>query len=332
MARHPQNNEKVAGHVPRPFYVIGVCTRNRPEQLQRLISSIANLDIPEDFAATVAIIDNNQTPQTDPASFSLPKTWNIVVQHQPTPGLVHARNTLFDVAQDLGADWLLGIDDDEWLEPDWLKEWQRGINTIDADILVGTTTMVYPEPLHPLHPRAQFPVSAAGQRPKVLQTANYAVRRQVFDNKQGSGLRFDPYFNKSGGEDAEFLLRAMRQHKLSVSSWQNAKTSEPRGADRASLRYELWRGIRNEVNGYHIAAKHRADGLTPIWRSVPLVALRSANRNLVLGTGLVLLALARFVGRRPNAGPTLGRALHRYARLGSFPAYKMKLLEQEYGN
>jgi glycosyltransferase involved in cell wall biosynthesis len=326
-----EKNKKVVAHTPRPFYVIGICTRNRRDNLQRLINSISDLRFPDGIRLAIAIVDNNDTLQVLATDFDLPESIDLVIHHEPRPGLVYARNALFEVVEDMGGDWLLGIDDDEWLDSEWLAEWHRGTNKWSAGILVGTATLIFREGLHPLHPKEQFPLPTEGKLPRVYTTANYAIHKSVFDRKSGLGLRFDPTFDKSGGEDTELMLRAMRQHGIRVLGWPFSKAYEMRGADRDTFKYEIWRGIRNQVNFYCTAKKHYELGIVSIWNGPTFTILKSMNRNLVFGVGLTFLACGKLVLLREDAGATLGRALRRFARLGAIVPYRMGTMNHEYG-
>ncbi len=322
---------EAADQDPRPSYVIGICTRNRADLLDRLVTSIGKLEVPDQIRLSLIILDNNEVLQTAAADFDLPATIDVFVEHEPKAGLVFARNALFAAAQARTADWLLGIDDDVWLAPDWLVEWHRGLQNTGSGIMVGTTTFVYQDDLHPLHPRSQFPEPVVGKRPPILGTSNYAVHRFVFDSSTGLGLRFDARFNHCGGEDSEFMLRAIRQHEVKVTGWPSARVFETRSGGRTAMRYELWRGIRNQVNLFHIAARHRELGISSIWQSVPIVVLKCFNRNLVFGTGLLALSLIKFIGLRKDAGATLGLALRRFARLGAVVPFIKGTSYNEYG-
>lgn len=330
-AEYRQDSE-VADLDPRLSYVIGICTRNRLDLLQRLVGSIRELRIPDSIDLEVIIVDNNDTRQVYEKDFDVPETVGLSVHHEAQPGLVYARNALFDIAELRGADWLLGIDDDEWLDTEWLVEWHRGTKNSGSGIMVGTTTFFFQDGLHPFHPRGQFPVPKEGKRPPILGTFNYAIHRSVFGRKSGLGMRFDLHFNKSGGEDLEFMLRAMRQHNVIVTGWPHAKAYEIRSSDRASMRYEIWRGIRNQVNAYTVAARHSELGITGYRHGVQIVVLRSIARNILFGTALLGLTLVKFIARRKDTGATFGQALRRFARASAFVPFKMGKIHQEYGN
>ena len=324
--------KKAARDHPRPFFVIGVCTRGRGDSLRQLIDSIAAQAIPDKIRLEILIVDNNDEMQTVSTQFSDATDIPITVKHEPRRGLVNARNALFGAAQDIGADWILGIDDDEWLHPDWLVAWHRGTQRFPGSILVGTATLLHGDDLHPLHPRWEAPLPIEGGRPGVLTTANYAVPKDVFDEQNGLGLRFDLKFNDRGGEDAEFMLRAKRQHKIPVLGWPSARAFEMRGADRQSFQYEVWRGVRNQVNFYHVAQRHWELGISTYLQSPPITILATSNRNLLLGCGLMLFALLKYITFRKDAGTTLGRSIRRFARTGAVVPYLFGTIRNEYVN
>jgi GT2 family glycosyltransferase len=113
-----QTSSTDAPTVPPPSLTVAICTRERPDELARVLDSL-ELQVHRDF--TVLVVDN--APTSDATS-------NVVERYrdrfarldyvaETTPGLSHARNrALATIDTELVA-W---IDDDETADANWLTE------------------------------------------------------------------------------------------------------------------------------------------------------------------------------------------------------------------
>lgn len=294
--------------------VIGICTRGRDALLRRLIDSILLQQVPRDHDVSLLIVDNNDHPQVQSALHDLGGPFPIEVVHEGRVGLVHARNRVLDEAASRGADWFIGVDDDEWVAEDWLAQFITGMKALGRPILLGHCQFVHDESLSPYVPPMQFSVRKHGRRPSVYAAGNFALRRDMFDQAHGPGLRFDPAFNESGGEDSEFLLRAELQYGLVPASWPDAVVFEDWVGVRATLRHRMRREWRVRCTWYRIAWLHCRMGLRPSYLRMIRQALGQLIRNLVYGAIGLVVGVAMLLVRRPIARKRIGRALLRLAR------------------
>ncbi len=280
-----------------PNLVIAVCTRKRRELLLRLLKSIWAQPRPDLFKTSVLIIDNNDTPTVTIADLGLADTFPLIIKHQPQTGLVHARNMVLDVAENMQAEWVICVDDDEWVAEDWLESFVSGIQTIEADMLVGRTNVIHDDTqLFVPHKKKRDIIP--GAKNKQLTSSNLALRNSVFDKTQGAGLRFDTRFNESGSEDTEFMLRARRVHGLSILNWPKAEVYEEWFGSRASLWYRLKRRAKFQQNTFRISALHRQAGYLNDRHSLWVRILRHVNRSAVFGTAkLIKGTLTLFANR-----------------------------------
>lgn len=120
-----------------PHMTVVVCTRERPEMLQRCLQSLLTLDYP-DYA--ILVVDND--PLTDRTrevveGFASPMIEYIV---EPRKGLSRARNT---AVTSVGDGIVAFIDDDEVASRNWLAEIARGFHDHpEADAVAGAMVPV----------------------------------------------------------------------------------------------------------------------------------------------------------------------------------------------
>lgn len=94
-----------------PTVSVVVCTRDRPQQLDRCLASLASLDYP---TCHVLVVDN--APR-DERSREVALHWGVQYLIEPARGLSRARNR---GARSSGSEIVAYIDDDAVPEPDWL--------------------------------------------------------------------------------------------------------------------------------------------------------------------------------------------------------------------
>lgn len=107
-----------------PRCSVVVCSRDRPEDLRRCLSSLAIQDHP-DYA--VWVVDNapaNDVTRQVVESFGADMDIHYVAE--PRPGLSRARNAA--LRGDLDGDWVAWLDDDEVADPMWLTELMRAFD------------------------------------------------------------------------------------------------------------------------------------------------------------------------------------------------------------
>jgi len=102
---------------------ICICTCRRAELLKKCLASIAVVDVPERVQIHVSIIDNDDAQSAADYIALLKKDYPFVLhyQHVMSSGIPYARNRAIDLTLELKCDYLAFIDDDEWVEIEWLK-------------------------------------------------------------------------------------------------------------------------------------------------------------------------------------------------------------------
>lgn len=182
--------------------LIGICTYKRPQMLMDCLTSLAFLDIPDDVSVSIAVADNECSSQTREivASHGIQVTY----LEAPIRGLSAARNTILSHADEIRPNWIAFLDDDQTAPRDWIIQLMATLSEKPADIICSRVRYLSDNGsllreshtdwrVHPIH---------AG-----IGTNGVMFRYHLAD-PQGMGLRFDPRFSTSGGEDRFFFLNA----------------------------------------------------------------------------------------------------------------------------
>ncbi|MEX0774300.1 MAG: glycosyltransferase [Phycisphaeraceae bacterium] len=109
---------------------IAIATWNRAELLRLTLPTLAAARVPDGVQARIIVCDNNSTDATrqvvDEAARASAAAGGLAISyvHEAAQGLSHARNHLIDAAD---GDWVLFVDDDVKVEPDWLAHYVSGI-------------------------------------------------------------------------------------------------------------------------------------------------------------------------------------------------------------
>lgn len=194
-------------------------THNRCELLARTLESIALVRVPDGVTVDALIVANACTDDTagvaERGLAALPFAGRVVVED--TPGLNVARTRA--VAETAGDICAL-LDDDVWLDEQWLAGLHDAFTTHDADMVGGRVELWWEEIQRPnwLPDRAVGLLSAnegRGDKVEVLTApwgiigANFAFRRSVFDHIGGFQPGLDRVGNQLlGSGEIEFVQRA----------------------------------------------------------------------------------------------------------------------------
>lgn len=312
----------------QPRIAIGICTRQRNALLRRLLKTLWQQPIPDRYAIEVIIVDNNDVPTVTQKLLALPPKFSITIIHEARPGLVTARNRLFEAAVASGAEWLLGLDDDTWVEPDWLAQFIVGLETLNAEIIVAAKQKVYPSDKSAYVVCFSQNQQPAGASTKIFSTTNYALHRRVFAPAPGLGLRFEPMLNQSGAEDFEFMLRAKKQYGITPVNWPLSVVSEEMSG---SFIDQLKRHHFDQLTRFHVTRLHRkTTGRGSVFGNALKAALLT-NRHFIFGTGDCLLGLVMLALRHPKARQTIGKGLLSWARVAAIVPFLFGKTAQRYG-
>ena len=311
--------------------VVGICTSGRNDLLLRLLKTLGEQRAPSSNRIQVVVVGNDVSDTVNSLLSQIDFPFSVAVVQEARPGVVRARNTLFDAAEEYAAEWLVSIDDDTWLAPGWLEAWIEGTNQRPADILIGPTTLVYDATVSKFHPQNQFPALSADRRPAIMATVNYAIHKSIFHRTDGLGLRYDMALNHCGGEGTEMMFRAIRQHSIKVLGWPHPHSFEERTGRRGELRTHLKRVMQDQIVSYRIAALHRRLGLLQANGNMASLLVRRTCRYLVEFLGLLFGGIAKLIVSPDQGQRMIGKALEKLVRFWAVIPFVMGLVPQTYG-
>lgn len=186
----------------RTSLTLAVCTRNRPAALARLIDSLGEQEWPQ--GATLLVVDNDPDGSARPVVDAL-DSFPVVTEYvmEPRPGYSTVRNRALDAASSSVA--VCFVDDDAVVPRDWIRQ-------------MNDTFLQHPDSI--VRSRyAHVPTLPDGPR-EMVEAIDGLGDLSARQPAGTSGLllptgvlgdaRFDEYFDRSGGEDMDLLLRLGR--------------------------------------------------------------------------------------------------------------------------
>jgi glycosyltransferase involved in cell wall biosynthesis len=256
-------------------FAVAVITRRRPHGLSRLMESLDRLE-PSSGAGPidirVLVIENDDAPSTLP-----PSRWPCTHVLEPRRGIPAARNRALDEAMRLepAPDWIAFVDDDETVEPDWLRHLADA--AVGAPILTGPARPALPGPVPAwaLATRAYVqPDHADGATVNEAYTNNIALHRSLVAL---AACRFDERLLLRGGSDTH-LTRMLARSGHAIRWCARAVTHEHYPASRLTPSWALRRAYRV--------------GATNAWIDLDL-GIRSRAGCLVLAARFVVRGMVR---------------------------------------
>jgi glycosyltransferase involved in cell wall biosynthesis len=290
-----------ATDAPEAPVKVAVCvaTYRRPEGLKALIASLNALEAPYEALVSVILVDNDAAAPIGPP----PSRWPLTYLVEAERGLSAARNRALD-ATPPETDFVAFVDDDERVSPGWLRAMLATQRRTGAEAVQGPVEPEYGAPaprwivesdLFRMGPFAEgAPIGYAATNNSLVSWRFVAAH----------GLRFDPAFSRSGGEDHDFFHRLQALGGRIVTSAE-AVVVDTVPASRLALSALFWRQFRKGNTLGRVALKHRT----------------GAGRELRLGLTRALRggagALRRFA-LGDTAGPSVTRAAYGLGALAAF--------------
>jgi succinoglycan biosynthesis protein ExoM len=277
------------GERPRRI-AICVATYRRPERLASLLADLTHVRVPTECTVEVRVVDNDSggSAHRTVAAWAAEPSCPFAVSYgvEPRQNIAHARNALVARGH---ADLIAFVDDDESVPPDWLESLVAARDRHDADVVIGPVLAHYGGHVPAWIRRGGFLDHGTVPEESTIgwngtRAGNTLVRGRWFSE---SGLRFDPAFGRSGGEDTELFARMSELGGRFVCA-PHAVVREHVDTQRVSFSWLLRRRVRCAANYQRIADRHPT-GL-PAWMHWSASALRSCGRTLL---GLPALLLAR---------------------------------------
>ncbi|MGB7316405.1 MAG: glycosyltransferase [Planktotalea sp.] len=243
---------------------IAAATRARPRMFADLLQSLQALDVPQGAELRFVFVENDSQLSITQVveDFQKRTGWPAQAIHEPRRGISFARNAAIEAALADGSDWLAFVDDDEQVRHDWLRLLWAGAKEAKAQLAGGPVlpiapamgcsdaeleVLAYYERAAAISDTRKSVAMAAGRRFD-LATNNWIVDLAALE---GAGLRFDPDYGLSGGEDTDLSRRA---HKAGLRlAWvPGAIVSEEVPNARLSARYISERARAQSITKFRI--------------------------------------------------------------------------------
>lgn len=226
---------------PRELLSILIASLGRPSLL-RTLASIEAATLPDALDLEIVIADDSKTG--DVAKLLSTYKTGLVIRVVPVGAgnVAIARNATVEAAH---GDWLLLVDDDEWVDRDWLVQHLAAAREFGADAVFGPVYPVYPDST-PAWFRQADPMfhdlgwADRGRRVVHGQSGNTLIRAASIRER---GLSFDPAYGRTGGEDDDFFRR-MAAAGATLVVTDRAKAWEDVPLERATAGYTLGRMAR----------------------------------------------------------------------------------------
>lgn len=192
---------------------IGIASLGRP-CLSRTLASLCAIEMPPSLSIDIVVADDDKNGQAA-ARVAAGAPWGLPVRAVPVAAgnISIARNACLDAAR---GDWVAFVDDDEWVDPDWLLRLFAAQDEFSADVVVGPVFPEYP-PGTPDWLVAANPAfvdwGGRGKRLDTGRSGNVLIRRAAIGDH-----RFDPRLGKTGGEDTDFFNRLHRGGAVIVAT------------------------------------------------------------------------------------------------------------------
>ncbi len=193
--------------MPKARVVLCICTCNRPVMLGECLAPVTRQEIPGHWIFEILVVNN--APECDVseiiAANQSRNDINIRLLDEPQRGIPFARNTACQASLELGADWIMMMDDDEIARPGWLMAYARAQENFRSEVFTGPVEYIFPE---------GYKEWLENKGKSLLETGNL-VRRASTNNVIFSKylllpplqMRFDNKMRLTGGEDSDFFMR-----------------------------------------------------------------------------------------------------------------------------
>lgn len=197
---------------------IVIPTYRRVEILGDLLATV-RLQAAQNGFCEILVVDNDPDGSAEDLVRSVPDTRYV---HEPTPGVVHARNRGIDEAK---GTYIVFLDDDEIPAEGWLAAFDSRVKLGDRACFGRIEPLFLEEPPQGLRESLANIFSRGFDRPTGGDVTDYraylGTGNSMFHKADcfGDGMRFDPRFN-AGGEDV-WLIRRLVEEKGIALAWSN---------------------------------------------------------------------------------------------------------------
>lgn len=287
-----------------PYFSVIVPTRNRPEMLYECLAHLSRLDFPAARWEVVVVDDGSTADLSTVLERVAPLLPLKHLRQETSCGPAAARNAGANHAR---GQYLVFLDDDCLVDPDWLKSYEACLGKVKKEALVGSSSNPNPEVSGA---RAwnllvaflyEYWKNAAGDI-LIAITNNCVIDREAFF----AAGAFDTAFPKAASEDREFSWRFV-ERGFRIGSCPDARVwhSQPGLSAIKYLRLQFRYGyyadlFRKKRDPQTVAAVSRRFGNDSRLRYAAHLLRFARKQDASLADTAVLFAghLAHFLGRR----------------------------------
>lgn len=216
---------------------IAICTRERPIMLTNLLKSFEQIEILQNVDVEIDIIENHTEANLAELIANLAPSLPFPINHhwEPKTGIPIARNHALRVARESGATHIIFIDDDERVDPFWLKElWHAYLQYDENTIIQGAVISAFESDYNAhLHYLLQRKIRPSGDHLDTASTNNIIIQVDTLDRHD---LRFDQSRPFAGGTDSK-MFRTAHLHGIPMIFCAEAIVHEDIPQDRINMRW-----------------------------------------------------------------------------------------------
>jgi glycosyltransferase involved in cell wall biosynthesis len=199
------------------MYNLAVCipTYQRPVMLKKLLLSIFENKIDKSLIndVDIIIIDNDISKSAEETVRSINDNYirpgKLLYYNHPAKGLSNVRNEMLKKALLQNPDFIIFVDDDEYVTTEWLNELLKTIIRNDADAAIGPVIADLDNSVSKyvryFFKRKEYPDNS---RIHSLATGNLILNRKSFEK---FNVWFDNRFNSTGSEDSFFGIQFLKR-------------------------------------------------------------------------------------------------------------------------
>lgn len=255
-----------------PKIQIAVCSHKRPQMLTNTLRSLGEMILPENTCVSLVVVDNdeNRSAESTVLEFKERLPFPVTYHNEPRRGIPMARNHALRAAIREETDYLIFIDDDEWVEKEWFQNLcgfaiKQNPPALVAGYVISDLPDSTPKYLHPFFQRRALP---EGTRRKLGATNNLWIPIEVITR---FNLFFDENHPLNGGEDTRFT-QEVRKKGVEILFCPQAIVHETITKNRATLQWLSTRKFR-AGNCRSLARREAGGSMTAFFFSQLLAGL-----------------------------------------------------------
>lgn len=259
--------------------VIACCTYKRPNELERLLSNLRDINYPEEIKTEILVVDNDAYGSAKPVC---EKFLNIKYAFAEKLGFASVRNKALEESIKLGATHIAFIDDDEIADENWLVNHIDFYNKFEEIYISSGPTIKLFSGDCPEYIRHNKLFSTSKSKKSGDLKSTCASGNVFFPLNIIGDLRFNEDFNTSGSEDTEFFFKLNSLgYKI---GWNNeAVNYEIVNKNRMNIRWILKRAYQNGYSAGAIKFKNQ--------NQKKLQYILSKLLSIIINFGFIILAV-----------------------------------------